>query len=168
MSRQRVDVFPFVKNDKCHRQICHVSTYVKILSKTTLPDYLIDSYIHSKRTPSNSGEQRNGCKFYSKAVHVQRPSKVGIQSSGFNKYGLWRDDLLYEDQDVAEALKRLDQKTVDERNYRILRATQLSLQKDILPKEQWTKLEEDKLYLTPLVNDVIKEREEREEWNKNH
>ncbi|CAH1992322.1 unnamed protein product [Acanthoscelides obtectus] len=94
--------------------------------------------------------------------------KWAYNLSGFNKYGLWRDDLLYEDQDVAEALKRLDQKTVDERNYRILRATQLSLQKDILPKEQWTKLEEDKLYLTPLVNDVIKEREEREEWNKNH
>lgn len=88
--------------------------------------------------------------------------------SGFNKYGLWRDDLLHEDEDVKEALKRLPQNTVDERNYRILRATQLSIQKDILPKEQWTKLEEDKLYLTPIVDEVIKEREEREEWNKNY
>lgn len=86
--------------------------------------------------------------------------------SGFNKYGLWRDDLLLEDADVKEALKRVPQPTIDERNYRILRAVQLSIQKTYLPKEQWTKLEEDKLYLTPLVNDVIKEREEQAEWNK--
>ncbi|XP_050295545.1 cytochrome b-c1 complex subunit 7-like [Anthonomus grandis grandis] len=88
--------------------------------------------------------------------------------SGFNKYGLWRDDLLYENADVKEALKRLPQNIVDERNYRLLRAVQLSIQKDYLPKDQWTKLEDDKLYLTPLVEDVIKEREEREEWNKNY
>lgn len=88
--------------------------------------------------------------------------------SGFNKYGLWRDDLLYVDSDVEQALKRLPQNIIDERNYRMLRATQLSLQKIYLPKEQWTKLEDDKLYLTPLIEDVIKEREEREEWNKNY
>ncbi|XP_066254199.1 cytochrome b-c1 complex subunit 7-like [Euwallacea similis] len=88
--------------------------------------------------------------------------------SGFNKYGLWRDDLLYEDSDVKEALKRVPEKTIDERNYRLLRAVQLSLQKTYLPKEQWTQLEDDKLYLTPHVNDVIKEREEREEWNKTY
>lgn len=88
--------------------------------------------------------------------------------SGFNKYGLQRDDLLYEDADVKEALRRLPQKLIDERNYRILRATQLNIQKIILPKEQWTKLEEDKLYLTPLVNEVKKENREREEWNKNY
>ncbi|KAL3287423.1 hypothetical protein HHI36_001895 [Cryptolaemus montrouzieri] len=87
--------------------------------------------------------------------------------SGFNKYGLWRDDLLDEDNsDVKEALKRLDEKLVDERNFRILRAVQLSLQKDILPKANWTKLEDDKLYLTPLVEEVKKEREERDQWNK--
>ncbi|CAG9763198.1 unnamed protein product [Ceutorhynchus assimilis] len=86
--------------------------------------------------------------------------------AGFNKYGLWRDDLLYANPDVQVALKRLPQNVVDERNYRMLRATQLSIQKTYLPKEQWTKLEDDKLYLTPLVEDVIKERQEREEWNK--
>ncbi|KAJ8925356.1 hypothetical protein NQ315_009186 [Exocentrus adspersus] len=88
--------------------------------------------------------------------------------SGFNKYGLHRDDMLYEDKDVKEAIKRLPQNVIDERNYRILRAIQLSIEKSILPKEKWTKLEDDKLYLTPIVNEVIKEREEREEWNKNY
>lgn len=89
-------------------------------------------------------------------------------SSGFNKYGLMRDDCLYEDKDVKEALRRLPQHEVDARNYRMLRAVQLSIQKDILPKDQWTKLEDDRLYLTPLVKQVIKEREEREDWVKNH
>ncbi|CAH1117086.1 unnamed protein product [Phaedon cochleariae] len=88
--------------------------------------------------------------------------------SGFNKYGLWRDDILYEDDDVKEAIRRLPANIVDERNYRILRAVQLSGNKDILPKDQWTKLEDDKLYLTPIVKEVIKEREERQEWNKNY
>lgn len=94
--------------------------------------------------------------------------KFAYNLSGFNKYGLHRDDLLYEDEDVAEALRRLPQKLVDERNYRILRATQLSIQKIVLPKEQWTKLEDDKLYLTPLVEEVKKEKAERDEWNKTH
>ncbi|XP_056632671.1 cytochrome b-c1 complex subunit 7-like [Diorhabda sublineata] len=92
--------------------------------------------------------------------------KWAYNLSGFNKYGLWRDDILHENEDVKEALKRLPQNKLDERNFRILRATQLSLTHSILPKEQWTKLEEDKLYLTPIVEQVIKERKEREEWNK--
>lgn len=95
-------------------------------------------------------------------------SKWAYNISGFNKYGLMRDDVLDETEDVKEALRRLPQKVVDERNYRILRAFQLSIQKDILPKEQWTKYEDDKPYLWPIVEDVRKEREEREEWNKNY
>lgn len=94
--------------------------------------------------------------------------KFAYNLSGFNKYGLQRDDLLFEDEDVKEALRRLPPKLVDERNYRILRAMQLSIQKIVLPKEQWTKLENDVLYLTPLVEEVKKERNEREEWNKTH
>ncbi|KAK5648655.1 hypothetical protein RI129_003547 [Pyrocoelia pectoralis] len=88
--------------------------------------------------------------------------------SGFNKYGLMRDDLLYEDEDVTEALRRLPQNLVDERNYRILRATQLSITKSVLPKGEWTTLDNDVLYLTPYVNEVIQEKQEAEEWNKNH
>lgn len=95
--------------------------------------------------------------------------KFVYNMSGFNKYGLHRDDLLDEMRDdVQEALRRLDEKTRDERNYRILRATQLSLTKTVLPKDQWTKLENDKLYLTPLVREVQKEWAEIEEWNKKY
>lgn len=88
--------------------------------------------------------------------------------SGFNKYGLMRDDLLHENEDVQEAMKRVPESVIDERNYRILRAVQLNITKSVLPKDQWTKLEDDKLYLTPHVDQVVKEREERENWNKTH
>ena len=52
------------------------------------------------------------------------------------------DDVLYETPDVEEALRRLPTHLVDERNFRITRALQLSGQKRILPKEEWTKLED--------------------------
>lgn len=82
--------------------------------------------------------------------------------------GLLRDDLLHENDDVKEALRRLPDHVVDERNFRLIRAMQLSLQKNILPKEEWTKLEEDTLYLTPIVEQVKKERAERENWDKDY
>ncbi|KAL3278959.1 hypothetical protein HHI36_016477 [Cryptolaemus montrouzieri] len=89
--------------------------------------------------------------------------------SGFNKLGLWRDDLLNEDlSEVQEALERLDPRIRDERNYRIIRACQLNIEKKILPRSQWTKFKDDKLYLTPIVEDILKEREEVEEWNKRY
>ncbi|KAK9878797.1 hypothetical protein WA026_003635 [Henosepilachna vigintioctopunctata] len=87
--------------------------------------------------------------------------------SGFNKYGLWRDDLLDEDiTEVKEALKRLDPKIRNERNFRILRAIQLSIQKEYLPRNEWTKLENDILYLQPIIKQVKEEQEEINEWNK--
>ncbi|XP_026828654.1 cytochrome b-c1 complex subunit 7 isoform X2 [Ooceraea biroi] len=85
--------------------------------------------------------------------------------SGFNQLGLWRDDFLYEaDPDVTEALRRVPRQVIDERNFRIVRAMQLDAQKKILPKEQWTKFEDDILYLSQHVEDVKKEREEKERW----
>ena len=56
--------------------------------------------------------------------------------------GLWRDDLLHETPAVQEALKRLPQDVLDARNFRMVRAGYLDLRKDILPKEEWTKLED--------------------------
>lgn len=88
--------------------------------------------------------------------------------SGFNKYGLMRDDCLYEDEDVQEALRRLPGGIKDQRNFRILRAVQLTIQHNILPKDQWTKFEEDVPYLQPYLKEVIKEREEQEHWDQSH
>ena len=50
--------------------------------------------------------------------------------------------------------------------FRIKRALDLSMRQQILPKEQWTKYEEDKFYLEPYLKEVIRERKEREEWAK--
>ncbi|XP_026320173.1 cytochrome b-c1 complex subunit 7-like [Hyposmocoma kahamanoa] len=106
--------------------------------------------------------------FRTTAVVRSGLKKWAYNLSGFNKYGLLRDDLLHETEDVQEALRRIPEHVVDERNFRLVRAMQLSLQKTILPKEEWTKYEEDKLYLTPIVEKVKKERLERENWEKNY
>jgi len=86
--------------------------------------------------------------------------------SGFNKYGLMRDDCLMETTDVVEAIKRLPPKLYDERQFRISRALLLSCQKTILPKEQWTKVEEDVRYLMPYVDEIRREKAEKAEWSK--
>ncbi|KOC65490.1 Cytochrome b-c1 complex subunit 7 [Habropoda laboriosa] len=90
--------------------------------------------------------------------------KWAYNFAGFNQYGLYRDDLLHETEDVKEALKRVPPHIIEERDFRLVRAMQLDLQKKVLPKEQWTKLEEDIHYLLPHVQDVIRERKEKEAW----
>lgn len=77
------------------------------------------------------------------------------------------NDCLYETPDVVEALKRLPTKLLDERCFRQYRALHLSTCHRILPKEEWTKYEEDVRYLEPYLEEIEREREEREEWFKN-
>ncbi|XP_063007596.1 cytochrome b-c1 complex subunit 7 [Melospiza melodia melodia] len=96
----------------------------------------------------------------------ERLCKWYYNAAGFNKYGLMRDDTLYEDDDVKEALKRLPEQLYNERMFRIKRALDLSLKHQILPKDQWVKYEEDHRYLEPYLKEVIRERQEREAWNK--
>ncbi|XP_069477498.1 cytochrome b-c1 complex subunit 7 [Ambystoma mexicanum] len=87
-------------------------------------------------------------------------------AAGFNKLGLLRDDTIYENDDVKEAVKRLPPKAVDDRNFRIKRALDLTAKHQVLPKEMWTKYEEEDYYLTPYLKEVIRERKERQEWDK--
>uniref|UniRef100_A0A0A9XBC7 Cytochrome b-c1 complex subunit 7 n=1 Tax=Lygus hesperus TaxID=30085 RepID=A0A0A9XBC7_LYGHE len=89
-------------------------------------------------------------------------------ATGFNKYGLMHDDVLHENEDVKEALRRLPEDLLHARTFRIVRAMQLSMTHDLLPKEQWTKYEEDVRYLQPYLEEVKKEREERAEWDANN
>ncbi|XP_065328167.1 cytochrome b-c1 complex subunit 7 [Pelmatolapia mariae] len=85
---------------------------------------------------------------------------------GFNKLGLMRDDTIHEDLDVKEALRRLPENVYNDRMFRVKRALDLSMKQQILPKNQWTKFEEDVHYLTPYLEEVIRERKEKEEWMK--
>ena len=73
------------------------------------------------------------------------------------------DDLLVEeDPTVLKALARLPPRESYDRIYRIRRATQLSLQQKILPKEEWTKPEEDVRYLTPILEQLMAEAKEKD------
>ncbi|KAM8883700.1 cytochrome b-c1 complex subunit 7 [Synchiropus splendidus] len=85
---------------------------------------------------------------------------------GFNKLGLMRDDTIHEDDDVKEALRRIPENLYNDRMFRIKRALDLSMKQQILPKDQWTKYEEDVHYLTPYLDEVVRERKEKEEWMK--
>ncbi|KAG0724654.1 Cytochrome b-c1 complex subunit 7 [Chionoecetes opilio] len=92
-----------------------------------------------------------------------------FRASAFNQMGLYYDDCLYENEDVQEALRRLPQPVMDDRNFRMQRALHLSLTKKILPKEEWPSYEEDRekgRYLQSYLDEVIREKREREEWNK--
>lgn len=53
-----------------------------------------------------------------------------------------RDDVLHEDRDVQEAIKRLPENLYNERIFRIKRALDLSMKHQILPKNQWINYEE--------------------------
>merc|ERR1712179_441537 len=96
----------------------------------------------------------------------QTMKRVAYNASGFNKYGLMHDDVLYETPDVEEALRRLPTKLIDERNFRITRALQYSGHKKFLAKEDWTKYEEDVRYLQPYLTEVIKERLENKHYGR--
>ena len=53
-----------------------------------------------------------------------------------------RDDCIHETPDVKEAIRRLPGDQYDARQFRISRAMYLSNRKEILPKEEWTQMEE--------------------------
>lgn len=87
---------------------------------------------------------------------------VGL--SGYRQLGLRADDLIPEENDVVQqAIKRLPAQVNYDRVYRMRRAVQLSLQHKLLPKDQWTKPEEDTPYLLPLIKQIEAEIKERNE-----
>ena len=76
-------------------------------------------------------------------VNNMAVKKWAFNLSGFNQYGLYHDDVLYENDEVKEAIRRLPQNLQDERAFRIQRALQCSVMKTVLPKDQWPTFEED-------------------------
>ncbi|KAF9483779.1 ubiquinol-cytochrome-c reductase complex subunit 6 [Pholiota conissans] len=87
-------------------------------------------------------------------------------AAGYRKYGFKYDDLLVEENpEVQRALTRLTPAESYDRAYRLKRASQASVLHTPLPKDQWTKPEEDVRYLAPHVENVVKEEEERKAWD---
>lgn len=63
-------------------------------------------------------------------------------ASGFRRYGLFQDDIIpIEHQIVKEALDRLSDKELFDRNFRLRRAVQLHLTKEHLPKDEWSTID---------------------------
>ncbi|KAI0831060.1 ubiquinol-cytochrome-c reductase complex subunit 6 [Trametes gibbosa] len=86
--------------------------------------------------------------------------------AGYRQVGLKYDDLLVEERpDVERALARLTPREAYDRAFRFKRASQCSILHDNLPKDQWTKPEEDVRYLTPHVREVEREDLERHKWD---
>lgn len=87
-----------------------------------------------------------------------------INLSGYRKMGLRFDDLIEEENELAQtALRRLPADESYARIYRIINAHQLSLSHHLLPKDKWTKPEDDIPYLTPYLLEAeafVKEKEE--------
>ncbi|KAK9456102.1 cytochrome b-c1 complex subunit 7 [Dipodascopsis uninucleata] len=86
-----------------------------------------------------------------------------IETNGYRKMGLRYDDLIAEENPIVQkAINRLEPKEYYDRAYRIRRAHQLSLQHQLLPKDQYLKPEEDIRYLTPYILEVEAEVRERQ------
>jgi len=69
--------------------------------------------------------------------------------------------------EVKEAIRRLPDHIVDERNWRMFRALHYCMLKRVLPKEEWTKADDpDNWYLRDYLAEVEKEIAERKEWAK--
>lgn len=73
------------------------------------------------------------------------------------------DDLIPEESETVQtALARLDSKERYDRIFRIRRAVQCSIAHKLLPKNEWTKPQEDIPYLLPLIKTIEAEASERE------
>ncbi|KAK7750549.1 Cytochrome b-c1 complex subunit 7, mitochondrial [Diatrype stigma] len=83
-------------------------------------------------------------------------------AAGYRRLGLRADDLIIEENEtVLKALKRLPPQESYDRVYRIRRAFQASTIHQLLPKDQWTKPEEDVPYLRPILDQLAAEEAEK-------
>ncbi|KAH8730230.1 ubiquinol-cytochrome C reductase complex 14kD subunit-domain-containing protein [Phaeosphaeriaceae sp. PMI808] len=98
-------------------------------------------------------------------LNMMKPlSKWYANAAGYRQLGLRADDLIPEENNVIQtALKRLPPQEAYDRVFRLRRAMQLSMTHQLLPKEEWTKPEDDLPYLTTIVMNVEAEIAERED-----
>ncbi|RIA93014.1 cytochrome b-c1 complex subunit 7 [Glomus cerebriforme] len=86
--------------------------------------------------------------------------------AGYRQLGMRYDDIIAEESTtVEEALRRIPQHEYDQRTLRIRQAYQLSTRNELLPREKWTKPEDDTRYLYPYVEQVAFEEAERKAFD---
>ncbi|KAI0024195.1 cytochrome b-c1 complex subunit 7 [Xylariomycetidae sp. FL0641] len=97
-----------------------------------------------------------------------------MNAAGHRQLGLLSDDLIIEEnEDVLKALKRLPPQVQYDRVYRIRRAVQCGVTHKLLPKDQWTKPQDDVPYLTPILEMIKAEEKQKRDLDsltvvKNH
>ncbi|EED23667.1 ubiquinol-cytochrome c reductase complex 14 kDa protein [Talaromyces stipitatus ATCC 10500] len=85
-------------------------------------------------------------------------------AAGYRRLGLRADDLIPEESElVQQAIKRLPAKEAYDRVFRLRRAFQCSISHTLLPAAEQTKPEEDVEYLSPIIRELQKEAQERED-----
>lgn len=82
--------------------------------------------------------------------------------------GLFIQDIYDETPETLEAVNRLPPDVFHARNKRLEVAEELYYKREELPKEQWTKYDEDVKYLTPYLNEVRREWAEKSNWNRDY
>ncbi|KAK6619725.1 hypothetical protein RUM43_012485 [Polyplax serrata] len=103
------------------------------------------------------------------ALPQKNPSEFMFKISGYYKFGLLKDDFLWDyDEDVAEALRRAPEHIRMERIYRAIKAQHAEISHTLLPKEEWTKIDDNHSYLQPYLAEVRAEKREKEEWRANN
>uniref|UniRef100_A0A7E4ZRG8 Cytochrome b-c1 complex subunit 7 n=1 Tax=Panagrellus redivivus TaxID=6233 RepID=A0A7E4ZRG8_PANRE len=84
---------------------------------------------------------------------------------GGREYGLlWHDQYFEPAPEVTEALRRLNLKEpwlFDQRKIRLSRAHTLAMHNETLPKQEWTKWEDETFYLKPYLDEIEAEKTER-------
>lgn len=110
---------------------------------------------------------------------MKKIAKFTYEQSNYGKYGLYFDDVWGASHPelipvINEAIRRFqisDPAGHDRRQFRIIRAFQLEINKDYLPQDQWITYEKDQTdgrYLYPYVEEIRREEAEKKAWNSAH
>lgn len=83
----------------------------------------------------------------------------------YNQIGLLWHDIMPQNAIVKEAFRRLPREEREAQDFRLARAFLLSANKTVLPKEEWTKMEDDVPYLNPYIKVVEKEVQDKADWD---
>ena len=98
-------------------------------------------------------------------TYIQKLAEAYSQQQGYRKHGLLKDDLASEDSLlVQEALKRLTEQEMFDRNFRIKRANELNFRHETLPKEKQPTAKDDIRYLRNHIIQVMKEELEKKKY----
>lgn len=121
--------------------------------------------------PIKINQNRTAAITNNKNVVSETFKRFVFRQNFYNRYGLYQDDIREYDfcPEVKEAARRLPIDVLTERNYRLLRASQLDINKEYLPEDEWVSYEEDMTkgrYLEPYVQEVLAEWKEKLDWEK--